>query len=111
MTDRERIYNLVDKVCDLSIKAIDKITELKQENSKLKQQVAELKKPKKKHKFRTMTCGEFCHKHRFCRQCPMYDKRIYGCITPYFKINDPFRTKNGKYILVEVKENEYTRNY
>lgn len=33
MTDRERIYNLVDKVCDLSIKAINKITELKQENS------------------------------------------------------------------------------
>lgn len=68
-------------------------------------------KTKPKHKFRTMTCGEFCHKHSFCRQCPMYDKRIYGCITPYFKSNDPFRTKNGKYILVEVKENEYTRNY
>lgn len=68
-------------------------------------------KTKPKHKFRTMTCGEFCHKHRFCRQCPMYDKRIYGCITPYFKSNDSFRTKNGKYILVEVKENEYTRNY
>lgn len=48
MTDRERIYNLVDKVCDLSIKAIDKITELKQENSKLKQRVAELEKPKEK---------------------------------------------------------------
>lgn len=59
---------------------------------------------KKKRKFRVMTFGEFCHKHRFCRQCPMYDKRIYGCITPYFKSNDPFRTKNGKYILVEVKK-------
>ena len=58
MTDRERIYNLVDKVCDLSIKAIDKITELKQENSKLKQRVAELEKPKKKRKFRAMTNGE-----------------------------------------------------
>lgn len=66
---------------------------------------------KKKRKFRVMTNLEFCHKHRFCRQCPMYDERIYGCITPYFKDNDPFRTKNGKYILVEVKENEYTRNY
>ena len=52
MTDRERIYNLVDKVCDLSIALIDKITELKQENSKLKQRVAELEKPKKKRKFR-----------------------------------------------------------
>lgn len=58
MTDRERIYNLVDKVCDLSIKAIDKITELKQENSKLKQRVAELEKPKRK--FRAMTYDEFC---------------------------------------------------
>lgn len=62
MTDRERIYNLVDKVCDLSIKAIDKITELKQENSKLKQRVAELEKPKKKRKFRAMTDGEICDK-------------------------------------------------
>lgn len=63
-----------------------------------------LKMSKKKRKFRTMAFGEFCHKHRFCRQCPMYDKRIYGCITPYFESNDPFRTKNGKYILIEVKE-------
>lgn len=63
-----------------------------------------LKMSKKKRKFRVMTFGEFCHKHRFCRQCPMYDKRIYGCITPYFESNDPFRTKNGKYILIEVKE-------
>ena len=104
MTDRGRIYNLVDKVCDLSIKAIDKITELKQENSKLKQQVAELKKPKKKRKFRVMTFGEFCYKYRVCRQCPMYDNITYSCIAPYFESNDPFRTKNGKYILIEVKE-------
>lgn len=80
MTDRERIYNLVDKVCDLSIKAIDKITELKQENSKLKQRVAELEKPKKKRKFRAMTDGEICGKwqeiHTFCRigevECPLF---------------------------------------
>lgn len=104
MIDRGRIYNLVDKVCDLSIKAIDKITELKQENSKLKQQVAELEKPKKKRKFRVMTFGEFCYKHRICRQCPMYDNITYSCIAPYFESNDPFRTKNGKYILIEVKE-------
>lgn len=57
---------------------------------------------KRKRKFRVMTFGEFCHKHRFCKQCPMYDNRIYGCITPYFESNDPFRTKNGKYILIEV---------
>lgn len=102
MTDRERIYNLVDKVCDLSIKAIDKITELKQENSKLKQRVAELEKPKRK--FRAMTCDEFCHKFRFCRQCPMYDERIDDCITPYFRGSDLYRKQDGKYIFIEVKE-------
>ena len=59
---------------------------------------------KKKRKFRAMTCGEFCRKYDFCGDCPMYDKRIYYCSTPDFKDNDPFRTKNGKYILVEVKE-------
>lgn len=68
-------------------------------------------KDKPKHKLRAITCDEFCHKYRFCGECPMYDKRIDDCSTPYFKGNDPFRTKNGKYILVEVKENEYTRNY
>lgn len=44
----------------MSIKAIDKITELKQENSELKKRVAELEKPKKKRKFRAMTIGEYC---------------------------------------------------
>lgn len=59
---------------------------------------------KKKRKFRAMTCGEFCRKYDFCGDCPMYDKRIYDCSTPDFKDNDPFRTKNGKYIFIEVKE-------
>lgn len=58
MTDIDRVYNLVNKLCDLSIKAIDKITELKQENSKLKQRIAELEKPKKKRKFRAITNGK-----------------------------------------------------
>ena len=57
-----------------------------------------------KRKFRVMTFGEFCYKHRFCKQCPMYDNITYSCIAPYFESNDPFRTKNGKYILIEVKE-------
>lgn len=48
MTDRERVYNLVDKVCDLSIEAIDKITELKQENSKLKTASCRTRKAKEK---------------------------------------------------------------
>lgn len=100
MTDRERVYNLVNKVCEYATWAL----ELKQENSELKKRVAELEKPKKKHKFRAMTCDEFCHKYSFCGECPMYDKRIDDCSTPYFKGNDLFRTKNGKYIMIEVKE-------
>lgn len=99
MTDRERIYNLVDKVCDLSIKAIDKITELKEENSELKKQVAELKKPKKKRKFRAMTYDEFCEKfNKGCNECPFEDD--YNCIKQKDYPCKPY----GKYILVEVKE-------
>lgn len=104
MTDRERVYNLVNKVCDYTIELMNKTEELKQENSKLKKRVAELEKPKKKRKFRAMTCAEFCRKYRFCGECPMYDKRTNDCSTPFFKDNDPFRTKNGKYKLIEVKE-------
>lgn len=69
-----------------------------------KQRVAELEKPKKKRKFRAMTNGEYCYKYSFCGECPMFDKRTNDCSTPFFKDNDLFRTKNGKYILVEVKE-------
>jgi hypothetical protein len=103
MTDRERIYNLVDKVCDLSIKVIDKITELKQENSKLKQQVAEFEKPKRK--FRTMTNDEFCTKwllkHKFCKHldeycCPLVLSK--ACFKE--NANKPCKV-NGKYILIE----------
>lgn len=59
---------------------------------------------KKKHKLKAMTCGEFCHKFRFCRQCPMYDEHIDDCITPYFRGSDLYRKQDGKYILVEVRE-------
>lgn len=109
MTDRERIYNLVDKVCDLSIKAIDKITQLKQENSKLKQRVAELEKPKKKRKFKIMTVKEWCDKTN-CKKCE-YCKDSAFC--EYLQFNEiiimkmsntPYKTKAGKYILIEVKE-------
>ena len=109
MTDIDRVYNLVNKLCDLSIKAIDKITKLKQENSKLKQRVAELEKPKKKRKFRAITNGEICGKwketHTFCRigevECPFFG--VVDCRPKDFKAK-PFNTKDGKYILIEVKE-------
>lgn len=109
MTDRERIYNLVDKVCDLSIKAIDKITQLKQENSKLKQRVAELEKPKKKRKFKIMTVKEWCDKTN-CKKCEYCKDSAFCEYLQFNKIimmrmsNTPYKTKAGKYILIEVAE-------
>lgn len=113
MTDRERIYNLVDKECNLSIEAIDKITELKQENSKLKQRVAELEKPKKKRKFRAMTYMEYCKSQCFiCEDCyfaPNWADKHCKHICQIWKkspndFNKPCRLPNGKYIFIEVKE-------
>ena len=111
MTDRERLYYLVDKVCDCLIKALDKITELKQENNELKKQVAELEKPKKKRKLRAMTNAEFCDKwrkdHLFCKSivsggycCPI--SPTGNCFRESF-LNKPYII-NGKYIFIEVKE-------
>lgn len=101
MTDRECIYNLVDKVCDLSIKAIDKITKLKQENNKLKQRIAELEKPKKKRKFRAMTCREFCRKYKSCENCPEYNSLFCCDIMCAIDGAAPYKTKYNKYILIE----------
>lgn len=72
-------------------------------------------KDKPKHKFRAMTNGEFCTqwllKYKFCKHldeycCPLVLSK--ACFKE--NANKPCKV-NGKYILVEVKENEYTRNY
>lgn len=55
----------------------------------------------KRKRLRAMTCSEFCQKISFCGECPEYAK---CCCTPYAKNNEPFRTKDGKYIFIEVKE-------
>lgn len=110
MTDRERV--LVNKVCDLSIEAIDKITQLKQENSKLEKRVSELENTsKKKRKLRAMTVREHCYKVGYleCKKCPYCYDEIF---CDYMKFNEivkdmsvaPYKTKNGKYIFIEVKE-------
>lgn len=59
-----------------------------------KQQVAELEKPKKKRKFRAMTVSEWCSKGIFHKSEYYLDER--GKM--------PYKTKDGKYILREVKE-------
>lgn len=70
-----------------------------------KQRVTELAKPKKKHKFRAMTIDEHCNQTA-CQKCVYYDN-TYGCY--YRKFNhittysQPYRKTNGKYILVEIK--------
>ena len=99
MTDRERIYELVERVSDFSIKVVDKITELKQENSELKQRVAELENASKpKHKFRAMTIGEFCKRFNGnCDDCPY---RYINCRSKENKPCKPY----SKYILIEVKK-------
>lgn len=71
MTDRERVYSYLSKECDYTADLMNKIKELKRENVKIKQRVAELEKTKKKRKFRAITNGEICRKwkeiHTFCR--------------------------------------------
>lgn len=110
MTDRERVYSYLSKECDYTADLMNKITELKQENSELKKRVAELENASKpKRKFRAITNGEICRKwkviHTFCRigevKCPFFG--VVDCRPRDFKAK-PFQTKDGKYILIEVKE-------
>ena len=69
-----------------------------------------LKISKKKRKFRAMTLGEHCAKEE-CKKCEYH---LYGTIyCNYPDINrihkeredcKPYKKRNGKYILIEVKE-------
>lgn len=59
---------------------------------------------KRKHKLRAMTNGEFCISHTSrCISCPI----LFSCPvrSSYSEdLNKPYQTKDGKYILIEVKE-------
>lgn len=63
---------------------------------------------KPKHKFRAMTIGEWCNPTK-CPECE-YHYGIFYC--DYLKFNEihkreyskPYKKRNGKYILIEVKE-------
>jgi hypothetical protein len=59
---------------------------------------------KKKRKFRVMTNVEFCNKHKYCGNCPEYKGDMNHCYVFMHGIDSiaPYRTTNGKYILVEV---------
>ena len=78
-------------------------------NRQLKQQSNQKKKEsiimnKKKRKLRAMTNLEFCISHTSrCISCPM----LFSCPirSSYSEdLNKPYQTKDGKYILREVKE-------
>lgn len=109
MTNEERIYELIESAYSLAVTATNRITELKQENSELKKRVAELENPKKKHKFRTVTIEEYCAKEH-CGKCEYHYEDFYCDYSDYNKVNrgqdkkKPYKTKDGKYIFIEVKE-------
>lgn len=107
MTDREQINSLTKKVFDYA----NEIVALKQENNELKKRVAELEKPKKKRKFRAMTIGEYCTgKKKKCEGCEYNRNWWYCSYSNLNKVNQerdknkPYKTRDGKYILREVKE-------
>lgn len=62
---------------------------------------------KKHRKFRAMTYREFCRQYKSCCECPIYDERFWPCNALFRcdKIDDPFKTKDGKYLLIEVTNN------
>lgn len=105
MTDREQINSLTKKVSDYA----DEIVALKQENNELKKRVAELEKPKRKRKFRAMTNAEFCgtyagEKDFDCSNCSLFHYSGVCELTDISISEKPYKTKDGKYILIEAKE-------
>lgn len=74
-----------------------------------KQQAVELEKPKKKRKFRAMTIEEYCAKGN-CGKCEYHNGWFYCDYLDFNKVNrgqdkkEPYKIKNGKYIMIEVKE-------
>lgn len=101
MNDVERIYDLITKVNDYTI-------ELEKETEELKKQVAELENASKpKRKFRAMTVKEHCIKVKNCKKCSYYCDLVICDYTEFNGVVNksiaPYKTKNGKYILIEVK--------
>lgn len=74
-----------------------------------------LKMSKKKREFRAMTIGEHCFdsdSRTMCKDCE-YSEGLCFCLCTYSVYNQvdmvrdrnkPYKTKDGKYIFVEVKE-------
>lgn len=70
-----------------------------------------MSKKKHKHKLRAMTNAEFCEtyaceKNFNCSECSMYYYTSDCELAEDWSLisENPYKTKNGKYILIEVKE-------
>lgn len=63
---------------------------------------------KKKRKFRAMNIGEHCARTRpRCEDCEYFQSLEHCDYSKFNKVehgNEPYKTKNGKYILIEVEE-------
>lgn len=71
----------------------------------------ERNQPKKKRKFRAMTICEHCSSiTTVCKDCEYRRGLLYCDYSEFNQVhrgrdrNKPFKTKDGKYILIEVKE-------
>ena len=58
---------------------------------------------KKKRKFRVMTNEEYCNKYNNCINCP-FNNGYFWC-DECDNASKPCQLPNGKYILIEVKNN------
>ena len=72
----------------------------------------------KKRKFRAMAICEHCVSiTTVCKGCEYRRGLLYCDYSDFNQVhrgrdrNKPFKTKDGKYILIEVEENDNTRNY
>lgn len=79
-----------------------------EQDSQHKVVIADLleKMSKKKRKFRAMTIGEHCTgEKKKCEDCE-YNRNWWYCAYPnlnkVIEKNKPYKTKDGKYILIEV---------
>lgn len=84
-----------------------------EQDSQHKVVIADLleKMSKKKRKFRAMTIGEHCAVGKTkCEDCEYYRNWCYCEYSDFNKAirgreqTKPYKTKDGKYILIEVKE-------
>lgn len=106
--------NIREIVCKIDISAFHKrikdrqrVSQRKYKKTHTREKNQLISKSKKKRKFRAMTIRERCFNNKFtpCKDCE-YRSGIC-CQYPESYLSDkdkPYKTRNGKYVLIEVKE-------